>query len=137
MDLQEITNQIQTSIKKGELTNVHYQTSAKKDPTYRKETKTVIRFVHYGNIKGVEVKGKPNPNETHIIPDILIYNKNTQQYYLQMAIFPSETIKPQVTYYHLDQEIDKATFETIEPSKPRTQPLVIFRKNIKDIISLG
>ena len=138
MTLNEITTQINESIKLGQFTKVHYLTKGSKDPNYRKETETVIRFVEYGHINGVVVKGQGNPNESHVIPNILIYNKNTGKYYLQMAIVPSETIVPNVKYYYQDQEIDKATFEAANPKRPSAKsPTIVFRKCIDDIISLG
>ena len=132
MTLQEITSKIKT-IKKGVMVKVHYIT-VKGD--YTKETQSTIRFVKYANIKGVQAKNQGNANESHIVENMLIYNQNTKQYYLQMATI-NTNYKAKVKYYYQGQEIDKATYDKANPSKSNTQPLVVFRKNIKDIISLG
>jgi len=132
MKLNEMINAIQT-IKKGRMVKVHYIT-IKGD--YSKETKTTIRFCNYGKISGVQVKGKPNPNEQTIIKDILVYNTNTKNYYLIMKTINTNH-KAKVKYFYKGQEIDKATFDSANPSKPNQQPLITFKKNINDIISLG
>lgn len=132
MTLQQTINALST-IKKGAITKVHYVTN-KGD--YSKETKTCVRFVEYANIKGVTPKGKGNPNESHTIKNMLIYNQNTDKYYLQMATIKTNH-KAQVTYYHNGVEITKQEFEMANPPRPNSQPLVVFRKDIADIISIG
>lgn len=131
MTIQELHNAL-ANIKKGQMVKVHYITVK---GNYSKETETVIRFVDYGHINGVQVKGKPNPNETYDNYGV-IYNSNTQQYYLQMATINTNH-KAKVKYYLNGAEIDKATYDLANPPKPNQQPLVVFKKNIKDIISLG
>lgn len=117
-------------IKKGQITKVHYLTTK---GAYSKETETTIRLVEYSHIKGVVAKGKTNPNETYDKYGV-IHNSNTNQDYLQMATI-STNHKPKVKYFHNGVEIDKATYDMANPSKPFNSP--VFRKNIKDIISLG
>ena len=129
MTLTAIQTKLAT-IKKGRITKVHYQT-IKGD--YKKETQTTIRFVEYAHIKGVNAKGKGNPNETHTIANMLIYNKNTNKYYLQMATVKGS--KPKVAYFFKGQPITKADYELANPSKPFDS--VVFKKDIADIISLG
>lgn len=133
MTLQEI-KMVMANIKKGQMVKVHYQTKGK-ELGYTKETQMVVRFVEYANINGVQAKGKANPNESYDNNGI-IYNSNTQEYYLQMATI-NTNYKPETHYYLNGVEITKNEYEIANPSKPRTQPLVVFRKNIKDIISLG
>lgn len=132
MELLEIVRKLM-GIKKGAMVKVHYIT-VKGD--YKKETYSVVRFVKYANINGVQAKNQGNANENHIVANALIYNQNTKQIYLQMATIKTN-YKAKVKYYYQGQEIDKATYDKANPSKPNTQPLVVFRKNIKDIISLG
>ena len=129
MTIQELHNAL-ANIKKGQITKVHYITT-KGD--YSKETETTIRFVEYSHINGVNAKGKVNPNESYDNYGV-IYNKNTNQFYLQMATIDTNH-KPKVKYFYKGQEIDKATYDMANPSKPFDSP--VFRKNIKDIISLG
>lgn len=131
MTLNELHNAL-AKIKKGQITKVKYQTI---NGAYSKETETTIRFVEYSHINGVNAKGKVNPNESYDNYGV-IYNKNTNQFYLQMATINGNHT-PKVKYYYQGQEIDKATYDTANPKKPSSQPLIIFRKNIKDIISLG
>ena len=122
-------------IKKGQFVKVHYQTKSKNG--YVKDTETVIRFVQYGHINGVQVAGKPNPNEKHIINDILIYNSNTNQYYLQMAI-ANTSYKPVVKYFDNNQnEISKQAYELANPKKSYQNIVSVFRKNIVDIIDIN
>lgn len=132
MTLQDITNKLAT-ITKGRITKVHYKTT-KGD--YTKETKTCVRFVEYANIKGVQAKGKGNPNETHTIKNMLIFNQNTNKYYLQMATIKTNH-KADIKYFFKGQEITKAEYDMANPPRPNAQPLVVFRKDIADIISIG
>ena len=132
MTLKEIETTL-AIIKKGRITKVHYKTT-KGD--YAKETKTCVRFVEYANIKGVQAKGKGNPNETHTIKNMLIFNQNTNKYYLQMATIKTNH-KAEVKYFFKGKEITKNEYDMANPSRPNTQPLVVFRKDIADIISIG
>lgn len=132
MTLKEIMNKL-PSIRQGCITKVHYVT-IKGD--YTKETQTCVRFVKYANIKGVTPKGNTNTNESHVIENMLIFNKNTKKYYLQMATINTNH-KSQVNYFYKGQPITKADFEMANPPRPNTQPLVVFRKDIADIISIG
>lgn len=131
MTLKEIENKLST-IKKGRITKVHYQT-IKGD--YSKETETCIRFVEYAHIKGVQAKGKSNPKATHTIKNMLIFNKNTNKHYLQMATV--KNAKAKIHYFYNGNEITKAEYDLANPPRPNTQPLVVFKKDIADIISLG
>ena len=133
MTLAQVQSQMAT-IQKGRITKVHYQT-IKGD--YAKETKTLVRFVKYGNIKGVQVKGQVNQNETKDqTNEFIIFNAKTNKHYLQMATTKTKA-KAQVKYYYQGKEITKAEYEMANPSRPNTQPLVVFRKDIADIISIG
>lgn len=132
MTLQDIQTKLAT-IKRGRIVPVAYQT-IKGD--YTKTTKTCVRFVEYAHIKGVIAKGKGNPNESHTIQNMLIFNKNTNKYYLQMATIKTNH-KAQVEYFFKGQPISKAEYDLANPSKPSSQPLVVFRKDIADIISIG
>lgn len=132
MNLNELTKAV-ANIKKGRMVKVHYQT-IKGD--YTKETQTIVRFVEYSHISNVQSKGKHNPNESAVNPNFqfIIYNANKQEYYLAMATIKTKA-SPKVKYYYKGQEIDKATYDMANPSKPFNTPW--FKKNIKDIISIG
>ncbi len=131
MVLKEVLEKLE-AVKQGRYVKVAFQTT-KGD--YKKEVETVIRFCDYANINGIEVKGKPNPNETYIVPNMVIYNSHTQQYYLSLKITKGDN-KPKVRYFFKDKEIDKAAYEIANP--PKGAPITImFKKNIKDIISIG
>jgi len=133
MTLKEVQDKMSV-IKKGTITKVHYVT-IKGD--YTKETKTLVRFVKYANIKGVVVAGKTNPNETKDNEsEFIIYNANTNKHYLQMSTIDTNH-KAEVKYYYQGQEITKAEYEMANPPRPSKQPLVVFRKDIADIISIG
>ena len=133
MTLKELQAKMET-IRKGAITNVHYIT---KKGDYTKETKTLVRFVKYANIKGVQVAGKVNPNETkNQVSEFLIYNAKTDKWYLQMATIKTNH-KAQVKYYYNGNEITKAEYDMANPPRPNAQPLVVFRKDINDIIDIG
>ena len=131
MTLQELHNAL-AKVKKGQITKVHYITTK---GAYTKETETTIRFVEYSHINGVNAKGKVNPNETYDNYGV-IYNKNTNKFYLQMATIETNH-KAKVKYFLNNVEITKEQFEQANPSKPRTSALIVFRKDIADIISIG
>ena len=118
------TQQALSQVKKGRMVKVHYVT---KKGDYTKETKTIVRFVKYANIKGVVAKNSGNPNESHIINDMLIYNKNTNKYYLQMAVVKSNH-KPNTQYFFKGSPITKADYELA--NKPSPSPSIVFKKNI-------
>lgn len=133
MTLEKVQS-IMAKVQKGRITPIHYQT-IKGD--YTKETQTRVRFVPYANIKGVEVKGKSNPNETKdSTNEFIIYNSKTNKYYLQIATIKTKG-KAKVKYYYQGKEITKAEYDLANPPRPNTQPLVVFRKDIADIISIG
>lgn len=121
-------------IKNGVMVKVCYQT-IKGD--YKKETNSVVRFVEYAHINGVIVKGVGNTNESHIDehPSI-IYNANKDKYYLQMATCKTP-YKSKSKYYFQNVEITKEEYEKENPPRKSNQPLVVFRKAIEDIISIG
>ena len=121
------------TIKKGAITKVHY-TTTKGD--YVKETETCVRFVKYANIKGVSVVGKTNPNETKTENEFVIFNAKTNKHYLQMSTIKTNH-KAKVKYFYKGEEITKAEYDMANPPRPNTQPLVVFRKDIADIISIG
>lgn len=103
--------------------------------TFTKTTKGVVRFVKYANIKGVEVKGKHNCNEITLDKwSYIVQNANTGNINIQIA---TTTIKSHSKYYCNGVEIDKSEYE--QSVKPRSSqaPLVVFRVNIKNLISLG
>lgn len=133
MELQEILNTLACIERKNQYTHIKYQSV---NGDYRKETEMVVRFVDYSHIKGVVVAGKPNPNETHITDEI-VYNSNTNQYYILINTTGCDNHKPSSKFYYQDNEIDRQTYEVANPPRKYNKPLVIFKKNIKDIISIG
>ena len=133
MTLNETINAME-NVTKGRITKIHYVT-IKGD--YTKETRTLVRFVPYANIKGVVVAGKSNPNETKNQPsEFIIYNSNTNKYYLQIATINTKA-KAKVNYYYQGQPITKAEYELANPPRPSNKPMVVFKKDIADIISIG
>ena len=138
MELKEIITKLET-IKKGAFTKVSYRTTKelkKLGVTLEKTTDTTIRFVEYGHIKGVEVKHKPNQNEQWL-PNGLIYNENKNAYYLQMATTKNGHKTAKIVYKVNGVVVDKETYNQYDKPNPNKEPLVTFRKNINDIISLG
>lgn len=138
MELTTIVKKL-AAIKKGAYTKVVYRTTKelkKIGVVLEKTTDTTIRFVEYGHIKGVEVKHKPNQNEQWL-PNGLIYNGNTNSYYLQMATIKNGHNKAKIVYKVNGEVVDKETYQQYDKPNPNKEPLVVFRKNINDIISLG
>ena len=135
MTKQEILKAMAT-IKKGHYVNVVYKTSKVINGiACEKQTQTIVRFVEYGHIKGVDVKGKVNPNESYV--DGLIYNKNTDKWYLQMATIKNDSIKAKVVYKLNGEVVDKSEYQEVDKPKANKVEMVIFRKCIDDIIKLG
>ena len=132
MTLKDLQNTL-SKIKKGKYATIHYQ---KVNGAYTKDTEKTIRFVEYSHIKGVQAKNKANANDNYV-SDFIIYNKNTQKYYLMVATTKS-THKAQVKYYHNGVEIDKATFELANPPKKSygSVPSPVFKLFIEDIVSI-
>lgn len=103
--------------------------------TFTKETTGVVRFVKYANIQGVEVKGKANPNEITLDQwCFLIQNQKTGNINIQVA---TTNHKTHSKYYRNGKEIDKQEYETFVKPQTNKAPLVVFRININNLISLG
>ena len=134
MEIEIFTNKYETEIKKGQFTRATWQSvkTTKDGNEYKKVSNGVIRFVAYGNIKGVEVKGKVNPNEECLIPNTLYHNTNTGSYLVQLA---KTNIKPTCVYYCNGEEITKEQYEMANPSKPN--PSEIFRVKLENLLELG
>ena len=90
----------------------------------------VVRFVKYGNIKGVVVKGVNN-GEKAIIENTL-YQTSKGNLLVQMA---TTNIKAKSTYMVNGVEVDKATYETYV--KPSNGARVVFIVKLENLISLG
>lgn len=134
MTLQEITKKLQ-EIKNGKFIKIHYVSEKNiNGDIYTKDTKSVVRFVKYANIKGVMVKGKINPNEITIVPNTLYANTNTGNTLLQVA---TSEVKPHVSYYRNGNEINKVEFENTIKSRTNGEKPVVFRININNIIAIG
>ena len=134
MLLQEFQNQFQ-AIKKGQFIKASWQSvKVVNGVEYKKVSNGVVRFVQYGNIKGVVVVGKVNVNEQCLIPSVLYYNTNTNNHYVQFAT-TNVKIKNQ-TFYINGVECDKATYEmVVKPNNHSNSP--VFRVKLENLISLG
>lgn len=131
MTLKELHKAL-ANIKKGQMTKVHYFTTK---GAYTKDTEMVVRFVEYSHIKGVQAKGKVNPNESYDKYGV-IYNKNTNKFYLQMATINTK-YKANVHYFLNGAEITKEQYESANPSNPNKKPSPVIRKDISEIIAIG
>jgi len=90
----------------------------------------VVRFVKYGNIKGVVVKNVGNGDNV-VIKDIL-YKASNGNYLVQ---FGKTKIKAKSTYLINGAMVDKTTYETMV--KPNNNDSPIFRVKLENLISLG
>lgn len=141
MTLQECKKLFDTkTIKMGRYYTLVY---AETENGYTKTTTTKVRFVNYYNIASVKASGKtqntnqPNPNIQVIIPHVLTFNSNTQNYLLHCYKTPNGKAK------HMYQDpngntIDQATYEMAVPPKkkyPNNSP--IFQKKLQAVISIG
>ena len=141
MTFQECKNLFDTkTLKMGRYYTMVYSST---ENGYTKTTTTKVRFVNYYNIKSVKAAGKvpnpqatPNPSIQVIIPHVLTYNSNTQNYLLQCATTPNGKAKS-VYQDPNGNEIDKATYEMAVPPKKHGKVEEIFRKKLQDIISIG
>ena len=135
MTLQDFQNKYSNKIKKGQFTRATWQSvKVVKGIEYKKVSKGVVRFVQYGNIKGVVVVGKVNENESCLIPNTLYYNAKTNNHLVQLAT--TET-KPSCTYYINGVEVDKATFEKGNPPRQNSQVSPVFRVKLENLLELG
>ncbi len=98
---------------------------------YEKISNGVVRFVKYGNIKGVVVKGVNN-GESQIIPNVLYQSKNGNLL-VQMATTKAKTHS---TYKINGVEVDKATYENDIPNS-NNGARIVFRVKLENLISLG
>lgn len=135
MLLQNFKNKYENEIKKGQFTSAKWQSVKvdKEGNEYKKVSNGVVRLVQYSHIKGVEVKGKVNPNEEVIIPNTLYFNAKTNNYLVQLAT--TET-KAKSTYYLNGQEIDKETYELANPPR-QGNPSPVFRVKLENLLELG
>ena len=91
----------------------------------------VVRFVKYGNIKGVVVKGVNNGDKAII--ENTLYQTSKGNLLVQMA---TTHIKAKSTYMVNGAMVDKATYETyVKPNGNGDR--VVFRVKLENLISLG
>ena len=135
MELQEFQNKFNQEIEKGEFVSASWKSEKViNGDTYQKISNGVVRFVKYGNINGVQVKGKVNPNEQVIIPNVLIHNTKTNNYLVQMA---TTNVKAKVAYYINGVETDKATYEQAIPPRASNGETIVFRVKLENLLRLG
>ena len=136
MLLQDFQNKFATEIKKGQFTKATWQSvkTDKQGNEYKKVSNGVVRFVQYGNIQGVEVKGKVNVNEDCLIPNTLYFNAKTNNYLVQLG---TTDTKAKSTYYCNGVEIDKATYELANPPRNNPNPSPVFRVELENLLELG
>ena len=126
---------IYATIKRGAFTKASWQSVAQVNgDEYQKVSQGVVRFVRYGAIKGVVVKGKANPNETSPLPNALFHNSNTGSWLVQFA---TTTIKPKVKYFINGEEVGKSQFELGVKPKKSSQDSPVFRVRLENVLSLG
>lgn len=91
----------------------------------------VVRFVKYGNIKGVVVKGVNNGDKAII--ENTLYQTSNGSMLVQMA---TTHIKAKSTYKVNGAIVDKATYENyVKPSNNGAR--VVFRVKLENLLSLG
>ena len=130
MKIKELQNFLQNH-KKGTFVKATWKSEKDINGTKcEKISNGVVRFVKYGNIKGVVVKGTNN-GDTAIIENTL-YQTSKGNLLVQMA---TTHIKAHSTYMVNGVEVDKATYETYV--KPNNGVRVIFRVKLENLISLG
>ena len=135
MNINDLQKKITNEIKKGEFVKATWQSvKVKGNDTYKKISKGVVRFVKYGNIKGVVVKGQVNQNEMVLIPNILFHNTKTNNYLVQMA---TTNVKAKCTYYLNGNEIDKTQYEMENPPRQSNGETIVFRVKAENLLSLG
>lgn len=126
------------TLTKGKLTKIVYE---RNENGYTKTTTMVVRFVNYYNLKSVKASGKQpstnqKPNIQVLIPHILTYNTNTNNYLLHC--YPMPNIKSKSVYKDPNgQTIDKATYELAVQTKRKGNPSPILQIKVQDLISIG
>lgn len=135
MLVKEFQTKFANEIKKGEFIAATWKSEkVVNGDTCEKISKGVVRFVKYANINGVQVKGKTNPNEQAIIPNVLYHNTNTGSYLVQMA---TTNVKAKCVYKVNGVEVDKATYETMVKPRQHNGDTIVFRVKVENLLSLG
>lgn len=131
MLLQDFQNKMKT-IKKGKFVKATWRSEKiVNGKTYEKVSNGVVRFVKYGNIKGVVVKGANNGDKA-IIPNTLFQTSNGNLL-VQMA---TTKIKTKCTYKVNGVEIDKTEYDNNVKSYGNGAK-VVFRVKLENLLSLG
>ena len=134
MKIKELQNFLQNH-KKGTFVKATWKSEKDINGTKcEKISNGVVRFVKYGNINGVVVKGKVNPNENVIIPNVLFHNTNTNNYLVQMA---TTNVKAKCTYTKNGVAIEKSEYEMANPPRKNNGDTIVFRVKIENLISIG
>lgn len=134
MLLQDFQTQFTTKVKKGKFTHLKWCSSKTINGVeYKKVSSGKVRFVAYGNIKGVVVAGKVNTNEQCLIPSVLYYNTKTNNYYVQVATTNTKIANQK--FYINGVETDKATYQTMV--KPSNHNSPVFRIKLENLLELG
>ena len=118
-------------IKKGKFIKATWKSEKSVNgDTYEKISNGVVRFVKYGNIKGVVVKGNSNGNSV-VIKDILYQSSNGGL----LVQFGKTKIKAKSIYKINGVMVDKTTYEN--HIKPNQNDSPVFRVKLENLISLG
>lgn len=126
------------AIKRGTFVKASWKTITigKDKKVYTKTSEGVVRIVRYGNIKGVVVKGKPQPNiVVDSEYDCLYHNTLTQSILVQFATTKNP---PKVISYECDGvKTTKEEYELVNPPRKRNDKMVVFRVKLENLLKLG
>lgn len=139
MKVQNFQN-IYQRIKPGTLHTIH--TLKVLANGYSKETKMLVRFVNYYNVKAVKESGKtpsqgqPNPNIQVLIPHVLTFNQNTGNFLVHC--YPVANHKAKSIYKdNQGNTIDKVAYELVNKPRPSSNGArIVFQVNVNDIVDI-
>lgn len=147
MTIQELQEFYANKYKKG--TNIQVVYVHVEGNGFSKKTIARARLVNYYNTKYYKNKvanGQAKPQQTtndnviQIIPHILTFNKNTNNYLVHLQAPSKGKIRKQVLYYDNNgNEIDKATYETMVPPKKSyaKAPSPTIQIKLQELVQIG
>ena len=123
-----------SNIRKGSYTHIKYRGG---ENGYEKTTTMVVRFVNYYATKDFKESGRtpksPNPNVETLIPHILTYNKNTNNYHVH--VYTTNHHKAHSTYTLNGKEITEEEYYEGTKKKP-SKPTSVFTINAENVIAI-
>jgi len=125
MNIQDLQN-----LKKGCYHKASWKST---NGNYEKISVGVVRIVKYGNINGVEPKGKENINEKVIVSNMVYFNEKTGNTLVQLTRTNNPHHRTHTTYLFNGNEITRQEYEMENPPR-KSSNSPIFRVKLENLI---